>query len=413
MKILHITSFDSGGAGLAAIRLHQSLTQEGIISNMIVMKKTSDLDTVREVPEDGLNRFHFSSISILRKIQLMFRKIGFFYTEKDRTDNEITQLQSKNNVFYSTPISNYDLTKHPLVQEADIIQLHWVSGFLDYATFFNHIDKPIVWTLHDINPLMGGFHHYRLRAQYYEVYKRVEDRFCEIKRRSVAQAKNLSIIAISQEMKKMIEDSEIFSGRKVYQVFNSVNPDQFIKLDKKECKQQLSIPENKKVLVFVNRWLEDSEKGLLEACMALDQLDSRDCVLVCIGDGKIPDCNTEIIHFPPTNDTYLLSQYYSAADLLLFPSHQESFGQTPVEAICCGTPVVMTPVGISEDLIRDHNGVRCKDFSVKSLVEGISLALSRDYDGDVLRDDVVKRFNPQVIAQQYIKIYKRASIGEQ
>ena len=45
--------------------------------------------------------------------------------------------------------------------DADIYHLHWVAGFLDYRTFFGKFprDKPLVWTLHDMNQFTGGCHY--------------------------------------------------------------------------------------------------------------------------------------------------------------------------------------------------------------------------------------------------------------
>jgi len=49
--------------------------------------------------------------------------------------------------------------------------------------------------------------------------------------------------------------------------------------------------------------------------------------------------------FVPPVDRPLLAQWYRAADLLLVPSHSESFGLVAVEAEACGTPVVAARVG--------------------------------------------------------------------
>lgn len=37
---------------------------------------------------------------------------------------------------FSFPTTTWDIMKHPIVKEADIIHLHWVAGFLDYNSFF-------------------------------------------------------------------------------------------------------------------------------------------------------------------------------------------------------------------------------------------------------------------------------------
>jgi hypothetical protein len=43
----------------------------------------------------------------------------------------------------------------------DVFNLHWVSGLLDYASFFRQVPstRPVVWTLHDMNAITGGCHY--------------------------------------------------------------------------------------------------------------------------------------------------------------------------------------------------------------------------------------------------------------
>lgn len=88
------------------------------------------------------------------------------------------------------------------------------------------------------------------------------------------------------------------------------------------------------------------------------------------------------------------------------PSFQESFCQTAVEAMCCGTPVIMTPVGISEELITDFNGIRCEAISAETLANGISTALEHQYDRERIHDDVSTRFGDDTIVKSYLKMYQ-------
>jgi D-inositol-3-phosphate glycosyltransferase len=67
-----------------------------------------------------------------------------------------------------------------------------------------------------------------------------------------------------------------------------------------------------------------------------------------------------------------LPLYYSSADVLVMASHYESFGLVGLEALACGRPVVSTPVGAMETLIRQSQaGQVVSDTLPRSLAKGI------------------------------------------
>ncbi len=102
------------------------------------------------------------------------------------------------------------------------------------------------------------------------------------------------------------------------------------------------------VLLFVGRVAR--EKTLDDLC-ALDLPGSK----VIVGDG--PDLNRLLKKFPETIFTgpmhgEQLAAYYAASDVLVFPSRTDTFGNSMLEAMACGTPVAAYPVTGPIDLIQ-------------------------------------------------------------
>lgn len=409
MKIAHISTSDGGGAGLAAYRLHRALLAQGVNSKLLVSNKSINDNTIIQASPSPKLLYQPPSFAVIRKIKKILRERGLFQTRMEIIQHEMDILsQSHPGVFFTSAVSVYDLSNHPLVQQADIIHLHWVQNFLNYDTFFKNVKKPIVWTLHDLNPLYGGFHHTLLRERYYNDYKSLEDKFYSIKRTALAGKTNITAVAISSKMHQLIANHEFFIGKPIVDVFNGVDYKQFTMIDKQCVRSILGIAPETKVFLFANRYLNDSQKGLDKLCKAFELLNIENGILICLGEGTIPPCgNLKVRQFKPVSDTEWLSQLYSAADYLVFPSLQEAFSLTILEAMCCGTPVIMTPVSGSDDLINDFNGIRCADFTPEAISKGIHMAMEKEYNREKIREDIITRFNLEGIANDYLKLYNK------
>jgi glycosyltransferase involved in cell wall biosynthesis len=61
----------------------------------------------------------------------------------------------------------------------------------------------------------------------------------------------------------------------------------------------------------------------------------------------------DAVVFPGRVEHEELPPYFCAADVVVLPSHYETFGLVALEALACGTPVVATPVGAMETLLRE------------------------------------------------------------
>jgi D-inositol-3-phosphate glycosyltransferase len=71
-----------------------------------------------------------------------------------------------------------------------------------------------------------------------------------------------------------------------------------------------------------------------------------------------------------------LQYYYSAAEVVVMPSHYESFGMAALEAMACGTPVIASDVGGLGFLVQDgKTGFTVPDGDPDLLYGKLSLLL--------------------------------------
>ncbi len=143
-----------------------------------------------------------------------------------------------------------------------------------------------------------------------------------------------------------------------------------------EAKEFIGIPSDDRMMLFVGRI--EPLKGvdtLIQAISLIRQkgaLDHHCCLCVSIIGGE-PNADPEVMTAEMTRLQQLCDQYgledlvtflgrrgqdtlpyyYSATDVVVMPSHYESFGMVALEAMACGTPVIATQVGGLAFLVQD------------------------------------------------------------
>lgn len=400
MKILHLSTYDSSGAGLAAVRLHNQLLSKNIDSKVLCLYHRKKNKGVYQYEIPLLESIKVFVFRLTRKMNLELSKSSKF-------DKRISKIIGHDFVYYTFPFSNYDLAAHPFVKEAEIIHLHYVANFLDYESFFRQIKKPIIWTVHDEGLYYGIFHHRRVLESYYKRLKAVEDTCKKVKQKALAKVADLTIVSLSSKMLHLSKSQEISKDKKHVVIHNSVNTDIFYPTNKLEARKHFRIAAEKKVIFFVCDGINDPNKGIKTLLMAVEILKMDDIIVVAAGGDKLNFPTKVDIHFLGyINEEKNLALAYSMADLFVLPSFQEAFAQTPLEAMSCGIPVVMFPCSGSNDLITEENGIIAREFTAEALMDAIKTALQWKYDAKKIRQTILHKFTPEIIGNQYIDLYK-------
>lgn len=394
MKILHICTADEGGAGLCCLRIHQALLKEGIDSNVLMLRTNhTDMPGVHQYTKGHMIDFLWRGFNkILRLCHL----------ELDDYNRSIN-LTKRTHIFSTLPTSPIDVSQHPLVREADLIHLHWVDNFVDYPSFFKNVDKPIVWTLHDEGLFSGVFHFTDGR----KLNEPLDNKYYKIKYDAIHQINKLGIVFLSKMMREKFSNDKMIAGRPFTVINNPVDCEAFHPMDKAAARKMMGIPDDAVVFSFVAGKIADPWKGLSTLSRTIQKMNIPNAWIMAVG-GEDDYTPLPLVHpIGILRGADKLSVAYSCADYFAMPSKKEAFAQTPIESMACGVPAIVFPVSGTDELITPQNGVQAKNFTDKSLEESISQAMSVKYDGKAIRQDMIERFSPKVIAKKYINFYEQ------
>ncbi|EHY76317.1 group 1 glycosyl transferase [Stutzerimonas stutzeri ATCC 14405 = CCUG 16156] len=157
----------------------------------------------------------------------------------------------------------------------------------------------------------------------------------------------------------------------------------------------------------------DVRKGFSELCRALKSLPAySDYHLVVFGADKLeglPEIGMPVYFLGHVSDDSVLRSIYSAADVMVIPSRQETFGLTAAEAMACGTPVVCFGITGLLDIV-DHklNGFAAKPYDSSDLAAGICWVLENSAEIDFAveaRNKILSSFSYEVVADTCLSIY--------
>jgi len=200
MRIYHLSSAPfSGGAARAAFRLHEGLLREPEIESIWL-----DPGTGARGPGVLSLDPRKSRDSILKRLHR--RKWGQTVARHFATTSPPA----------SNPIGWGGIEMLETLPVPDVWNLHWVSWFLDWETMLPWMAEraPIVWTLHDLNPLRGIWHYEPLSAERTSVRMRHEQDAIALKRRALEKIPRdrLTFVGPSRWMVEECRNSPVTQG---------------------------------------------------------------------------------------------------------------------------------------------------------------------------------------------------------
>ena len=351
MIVNHFNTFPYGGAATAALRLHKEYLNLELDSRFFFAKQDRDpgvaLPLTQISWQPAANRL---SDQFLRPFERRrIRRIHRMYDEHlaDRDPNlELFSMaeQVERNRLVSDEFLN------------GIVHLHWIAFLSDFRAWIRSIpdQTPIVWTLHDMNPMTGGCHYSngcdRFQAGCGSCPQLLQSRSDDLSSHSfqikakALRGKNLTVVAPSSWMLELARSSKMFAPMTKFQLIrlgfdlNELRPQ-----DKLQARERLGIRPDVPLVGFGAESVGNPRKGLDLLLPALAILKGRRNLHAAVfGSGQIERTELdlpEVHHLGFISQVQRMRDFYSACDVVVVPSREDNQPQVGLEAMACGTPV--------------------------------------------------------------------------
>ena len=264
--------------------------------------------------------------------------------------------------------------------DPDVLWLHNLHGYyMNIELLFDWIKQrpsmKVMWTLHDCWAFTGHCAHFDYvkcsrwregcekcpqKGEYptswvsdrsHESYRRKKEAFCGVK--------DMTLITPSEWLADLVKQS-FLNQYPIRTVYNTIDEDVF-KPTESDFRRANGLEDKTVVLGVASAWSE--RKGLSDFVRLADMLpDDYGIVLVGLTKKQISKMPKNILCIEKTDSARELAQIYTAADVFLNLTYEDTYPTVNLEARACGTPCLTYRTGGSVESVPSENIVSQGDL---------------------------------------------------
>lgn len=389
MKVLHLTTSLNGGAGIAAVRVHNALNLVGIESTI-------------------LSQSYFTG----------GYKLGLLNKFKSSTNTFIQSrfIQKSRDLVTPLSVNSLDI-KSKFLDLADVIHVHSYYNLLSKASLKDLVSasKPVFFTLHDQRLFTGGCHYSRTCNNFLKdctQCPQVTSLFHFLVKSSFVDQESIfsnstkvQLISPSIWLKDIAKQSKILSRIPIRVLKNPI-PGVFFNypIDIRADSDSIKI-------AFVAARLDNPYKGLNTFVQAINKVGvvkKTKITVILIGEGSdVPFDPSVKVERSVVNSDLEMAEILSSVDLLVVPSSQDNSPNVIGEALSMGVTVLGSKVGGIPEVL-DEFGMPIFEVEAHDQLANQILELSSIREKKGVREQAKKLFSEDAISKDLFAIYSKA-----
>lgn len=403
-RVLHLSTYGANsGAGVAALRLLEAERSYGLDAELLLMAPNSE--TLAGVHALGNDRrlYRAWQCKLWSERALVALLNGF--------NREQTFKTSLGRLGISMRVLR------PYLAKVDLIHLHWTQhAFLSLRTLEElcKLGLPVVITLHDYW-WAQGIEQMETKPSELSAPLRRLDRQVRQRKAELMAYYPIHWVTVSSSLANEVSRSPIIPRLGVSTIGNVLSAHYYQQAQSQGSRD--TDGQSPYQILFVAARVDDPIKGwsyLTEAMRQLAELAGEQraqmqLILVGVLSDRtlLKQIPIPVEHLGSISDAERLSSLYTESSVLISTSERESFGQTLLEALACGTPVIARDSGGPADIVIEGvNGALVAHDKPQEMAIALwqHFTEARVYQPEACRATAL-RFAPTAIAQQYAQLY--------
>jgi putative colanic acid biosynthesis glycosyltransferase len=288
--------------------------------------------------------------------------------------------------------------------DPDIIHLHNLHGYyVDIQALFDYLssaNKPVIWSLHDCWSFTGhcayfdyigcnkwktGCHQCQQKKEYpSSIFLENSKKNYERKKKLFTSIGNMTLVTPSAWLMDLVKQS--FLRKYPVKVINYGIDLNAFKPTGSNLREKYNINNRFIILGVASTWVR--RKGLHSFIELSKKLDDRyKIILVGPSEKQKLQLPRNILAIKRTGNIKELAKIYTAADVFVNPSVEETMGIVTVEALACGTPAVVYNSTATPEVVDNNCGRVVKKDNINDLIEAITACRNNNF----LSENCIKR----------------------